>query len=78
MVQYYNGILFKYNEDEILLFVVKWIEVEDILLGEIVRYKLISIIFIFYVEVVEVILKQGVLLLGIKSVVGRERWGQKY
>lgn len=57
MAYNHNGILFRYNENEILSFVAKWIEVEDIMLSEIARHKEISITFSVYVETTKAILK---------------------
>lgn len=45
MTYNHNGIIFRYNEDEILSFVAKWIELDNVMLSEIARHKEISIAF---------------------------------
>lgn len=57
MTYNHNGIIFRYNEDEILSFVSKWIELDSIMLSEIARYKEISITFSLYVGTTKATLK---------------------
>lgn len=57
MTHNHNGIIFTYNEDEILSFVAKWIELDSVMLSEIARHKEISITFSFYVGTTKATLK---------------------
>lgn len=57
MTYNHNGIIFRYNEDEILSFVSKWIELDSIMLSEITRHKEISITFSLYVGTTKATLK---------------------
>lgn len=57
MTYNHNGIIFRYNEDEILSFVSKWIELDSIMLSEIARHKEIRITFSLYVGTTKATLK---------------------
>lgn len=77
MTYNHNGIIFRYNEDEILSFVAKWIGLDNVMLSEIARHKEISIAFSLWEQ--QSHSKVVVSLLGPESMMeegktGREEW----